>query len=1215
MATQQLIAIKSAVMAKDGTFSGWNGKDNHLQLGATSSGIKWRAVMRFPIWELPNNITSIDDVQLRLYSAKEGNHSYGNNTAQIKIGRMTADWSELTNDPGDGYAASGLAYHWDNRYNKFTNSKVSGNRTQPADGVAFDDISMNNIFDDWMNGAANYGIILINETSETNSGVALLLRSDEYANGKPRLVVTYSTNTAPTAITDRYPEDLSTVNTLTPTFTASMTDAENDDVTSYRIIVKSLADGTTYWDTGKTAVETGDYSIAVVGNSISIPYGTGGGATALVPGVTYEWAVSLWDEGDENIGSDYIEFTTNALPNAPTVTVTPTPLSAVPDSTPNFSIIHNDPDPADTLMDGYTCTVEAESALGVGDWSELWSTGDIDVSGSPSSSVNVTSTTLDWGGSYRIFARTQDGNGAWGAYSSPVTFQVQKTAVPITLSPSGGSTTPVAPTLAGARGQSADTISKFSLRVYTADLGTAMLSETEYTTGTNGNTFSKLYAGTALTAGSAYKWSAKVYSDIGGYSDWSDWQDFTVEADVSVPTITSPVGDNDYSLTPTITFNRSANFDYYDVEIYPETATEGSLGTPHDTDTNNSQTAATSASYTYAGTALEWATGYKIRARVSPNAGTDWSNWSGLYFFATEAIDGPPVLVNVETDTNNPAWINTPSPEFNISRYASDANSIDKAQVRIWNSNGTSIEWDSGLVDVADAATAAIEYTAGLLTPGTTYKWDARYQNDVGPISPYSGKKEFRLNGAPSAPTGLFPPSGYVYYDSESKTFRAEFDDPDEGTFGDYPADWEIKIWNDDTDAQHGSTQSVTSELSAGANETTWAGTALAEGVNYSWSARFQDSKGEWGAWSAYQGFRVSTPPNGTISTPSDGSVVSSVTPEITWTITGNQSRYTIKVEETDNVGTAQSTVTTLEYFNDTDTSDSVTLPAGYLENGKYYNITLKIWNSDNLVDPSASTVNVYVNLDAPDPIQSIDSLSSIEDSYTTIYWDLDDEWGLALGHTFVGWRVKRRRSNFTSWETIADIPSQATKQYTDYYAGHNINYQYAIYAVTRKSGAGLELVSGDDSGGGNIITAQIASPDWHFIGADRAAIHNSLLVVEEESHNRPIQQEVFETLGSDRKVIMRGFVLGNEGSITTLWFNQDVVSPEDEQLTIVDTYRGRRIVDYLTRVPGPHIIKSPFGDVWDVQFATPEYEWLPTGHLSVSLEWIETGTTSENEY
>jgi NAD(P)-dependent dehydrogenase (short-subunit alcohol dehydrogenase family) len=130
----------------------------------------------------------------------------------------------------------------------------------------------------------------------------------------------------------------------------------------------------------------------------------------------------------------------------------------------------------------------------------------------------------------------------------------------------------------------------------------------------------------------------------------------------------------------------------------------------------------------------------------------------------------------------------------------------------------------------------------------------------------------------------------------------------------------------------------------------------------------------------------------------------------------------------------------------------------------------------------------------------------------------------------------------------------------------------------------------------------------WMFVGADRDTRHVIELPVNDEDHEAIIQQEAFEPLGADRKVIIRGFVLGDEGNISMIWQNADVEAPDDYQEVVNETVLGRRLLDYLTNNAGPHILKSPFGDVWEVQFEGPKYKWLAGGHLQVDLRWIETG-------
>ena len=71
------------------------------------------------------------------------------------------------------------------------------------------------------------------------------------------------------------------------------------------------------------------------------------------------------------------------------------------------------------------------------------------------------------------------------------------------------------------------------------------------------------------------------------------------------------------------------------------------------------------------------------------------------------------------------------------------------------------------------------------------------------------------------------------------------------------------------------------------------------------------------------------------------------------------------------------------------------------------------------------------------------------------------------------------------------------------------------------------EIESAD--GPSNIASAEVGGDIWLFIGADKDPAHIMELPVSDEDHRRPVQQEAFETLGSDRKLVIRGFVLGHE--------------------------------------------------------------------------------------
>jgi hypothetical protein len=266
--------------------------------------------------------------------------------------------------------------------------------------------------------------------------------------------------------------------------------------------------------------------------------------------------------------------------------------------------------------------------------------------------------------------------------------------------------------------------------------------------------------------------------------------------------------------------------------------------------------------------------------------------------------------------------------------------------------------------------------------------------------------------------------------------------------------------------------------------------------------------------------------------------------------------------------------------------------------------------STDGILDPSPSEVDVQVQVGAPDPITGLSMTTFPNLSKVELDWDT---WEQETGHVFRAYYVYRRLVNDEDFTLIGAVTTKANSKYIDWYAGHDVDYQYRVTVVTTKtvSGDQIELESPDDGDGGNLATGRLAADTWMFVGSDRSVDHiQEFAIVTDEDHNRPVQQEAFETLGSSRKVIIRGFVLGNEGNLVVMYQgNVQQALPSDPQVFYEETILGRRLVDYLTFNKGPHILKSPFGDVWDVEFAGPSYKWIKGGHLEVTLSWIETGT------
>lgn len=1205
MPTTTYYATKDAHMGKElsGTFSGWNGTENHLQVGASPS-YKWRSVVAFNIDF--SVMTAITSATLYLVdSAAHASHAEQDTPpSTLKVARMTKDWGEGSAEPGEGDMTGTLTWHWDNRYDQFTNTGANTKSITQTPG-SDTSIDVTDIVTAWFNGHANYGFMLINNTSESNSDKALLFYSRQKGGtDRPRLSITYTTNTAPTAPTLSSPSDASTITTLTPTLSGTSNDADTGDyITAVQIQVYNNSSSALMWDTG-TLTQSGGIT------SFSIPYGSSSSSVYYEPlasGVTYKWRVRTRDRALEwGAYSSYYTFTTNTPPNQPTVTVAPTPLSDVADDTPDITVTHVDSDPLDSLMDGYQIVVDSSDGS---TWTQFWDSGNIDISGSPSATATASPSALAWGTLHRARARTQDSGGAWSQFSNNLEFTTHAAGAPTSLSPSGSESVSASPHLVGVRASITDNIEDYEIYVYSDDLNTTMWNSGVLTTGiTNGSQFSKLYAGSALSAGAYYQWKARVTSTIGGTSIWSDLQRFRV-VPATVPTLSSPVGSGVSDLTPTLTGSTAGSFNRMQIELYPSTATSAVLGSSLWASGTLSATIGagglgTEFTYAYPGSpALTSNTTYKWRARVSTDAGSTWSDWSGLTSFTTAVADTPTLTSVGGTSYPTFPWITDSTPDLVVTRGAST--NIAKTYIMVYNESATATLWDSGWQDHVDGTSSTTTYAGTTLVPGTTYSWKAKVEDINGLVSEWTALSQFRLNGPPLVPTDLSPAPGYTFSNTLFATFEATFEDSDKTAFSDYPTEWEIMI--DDNGAQ--TSINITTSLLSGKNVYTMDGgdVALSYDTLYLWRSRYKDSKSEWGEWSGWQSFFCGQPPNGTITVPSDGSTISTSSPYIQWTYSGGtQQSFTIDIDRTDSGGTKVADV-----WNTTVVSANhyYTIPAGHMANTKFYDITLTVTNTSDLDDPSPSTVNVELQQDAPDAVTTVVATADDDWSKIIVTWD---QTTLKVGHTFVSYNIYRRIVGDTEWTLIGNTYAITTNEYDDWYAGHGLNYDYRVTTSTTKSGVELESPDATSPDSSIAYRVTLSSDVWMLVGSDRAANHVQELPVMESSHNRPVQQESFEVLGSNRKVIIRGYVLGHEGSITCIWDKREVASPSDSQVMYDYTIIGRRLVEYLTYVKGPHILKSPFGDVWEVEFSSPSYQWMGGGHLQVSLEWVETGNTSQ---
>lgn len=917
MATTTINTTKDASAITPGTYS-WNGKDNHHPVGVFSDGsYTARSFVYFPIsftgWTAVTSAT----MYVRAHHPGSGIHCYQSSSSTLDVYRMTSDWGE---DVGSEnvWTTDSHGYSWSSRAGAYTTSNGASASFLESDGTWYS-VNITGIVQDWFAGSANYGVILKNSNESSHVyGMEFYTREGGYA---PYVVINYSTNTAPNAPISLAPTGGAVINSLAPTFTGTSSDPDaGDSMGGYQIQVYNNAETTLIWDSGTIA--------AAGATTFSKTYS----GAALTGNTFYTWRARTYDKaGAWGPYSAFQQFKVNSPPSAPTVSISGT-ASDETTLTPVLYVTHHDPDPSDGSMHGYRVLVYRTS-----DGAVMWDTGNTSVTPTTTLSLTYAGPGLAWQTAYHFYAYTEDSNGAWGPWSSSFSFTTHSTGVPVSLSPSGGgASSGLAPTLAGSRGSSADTLTSANVQVYDSTGTTLIWDSGTFTAGVTSTAFSKAYGGSTLAYATTYTWRARVTGSIGGTSAWSALQTFVTPASGS-PVQTAPVGSPITTLTPSVQFSRTASYNAYQLVFY-----EANGSTVHWSSGTVGVTSTTSTTITYAGTALLWNSTYQWKVQLSSDGGSTWgSGWSGLVSFATDSA-GLPTL----TAPADGAWLTTLTPTFTGTTYSAES-AVDY-RILVYAADQTTLVWDSG--DVAQTAATSFSAVYGgvtALTYGATYYWQARYTKSTGPVGNYAALQSFHINAIPSMPGTLLPATGAIIQDSLLPTFTSTFVDADITNWGDTPSKLEIEVYRQSDNVLFGAFNTTTG-LIAGSNDLAYPSvgvTALVYETVYMWHARYTDSQGAAGPWCSYQTFKPSQSSSITITAP--GATITSPKVTATWTFSspGSKSQQQYRLTITDNA----TLVTVYDSGWVTATAGTHTVPAGYLINGETYAFAIDALDTDGI--------------------------------------------------------------------------------------------------------------------------------------------------------------------------------------------------------------------------------------------------------------------------
>lgn len=302
-------------------------------------------------------------------------------------------------------------------------------------------------------------------------------------------------------------------------------------------------------------------------------------------------------------------------------------------------------------------------------------------------------------------------------------------------------------------------------------------------------------------------------------------------------------------------------------------------------DTETSFDTADLTSYAVPSGTLAQGTTYRWRTRYQDNNGA-FSSFSTTFTFTTAGSAAPnqPTLLSPLNGSANIVLAPTLLASAFSDPDANDTHSASQWQVAL------DAQFSNIVVDDTQTTSNASDLTSydvptGILSPGITYFWRTRYQDNEGLFSSFANPFSFTTlagNNAPNQPTLLSPSNGATDVSLTPTLSASAFSDPDAGD-AHAASRWQIAL-----DAQFSSivlNEFETSFLNSNLTSFDVPAGTLAEATTYFWRTRYSDSNGAASAFADPFSFTTlggnNAPNQPTLLDPPNGATNISLTPTL----------------------------------------------------------------------------------------------------------------------------------------------------------------------------------------------------------------------------------------------------------------------------------------------------------------------------------------------